>query len=153
VNLPFDLEVRREYDFLVIAKKKPVKYTKFCYKVKIPGTVNIKELGIKANFDLIEKTPALNFNSNSAVFMDYEEISFPLIVRNAIPGDRIQPFGMKGSKKLKSFFIDEKIPENRRKEIPLVVDQKSVLWIFGMRLSKRVKITDKTRNVVKAEIV
>jgi tRNA(Ile)-lysidine synthase len=153
LNLPFDLEVRREYDLLTISKKKPAKNSEFCYGIEIPGTVNIKELGIKTNFDLIDKTSALNFNSSRTAFMDYDEISFPLIIRNMKPGDRIQPFGMNGTKKIKSLFIDEKVPKNRRKEIPLLVDQKSVLWIMGMRLSERIRITDKTTSVVRIEIV
>ncbi|MBE9547553.1 MAG: tRNA lysidine(34) synthetase TilS [Proteobacteria bacterium] len=155
LNLPFDLEVRREYDLLVISKTKtPVgRNHEFHYTVEIPGTVNIKELGIKATFDLVDSVPTLNFDTDRTVFMDYENISFPLIIRNMKPGDRIQPFGMNGTKKVKSFFIDEKTPKNRRKEIPLLVDQKSVLWIMGMRLSERARITDKTTRVVKAEII
>lgn len=153
LNLPFDLEVRREYDLLTISKKKPAKNSEFYYDIEIPGTINIKELCIKTNFDLIDKTSALNFNSSRTAFMDYEKISFPLIIRNMKPGDRIQPFGMNGTKKIKSLFIDEKVPKNRRKEIPLLVDQKSVLWIMGMRLSERIRITDKTTSVVRIEIV
>lgn len=155
LNLPFDLEVRREYDLLVISKTKTPsgRNHEFHYTVEIPGKIDIKELGIKATFDLIDSAPTLNFDTGRTIFMDYENISFPLIIRNMKPGDRIQPFGMNGSKKVKSFFIDEKIPKNRRKEIPLLIDQKSVLWIMGMRLSERVRITDKTTKVVKAEIV
>jgi tRNA(Ile)-lysidine synthase len=84
--------------------------------------------------------------------MDYEKISFPLAIRNIRPGDRIQPFGMKGTKKINAFFIDQKMPENRRKKIPLLVDRKSVLWIMGIRLCERVRITDKTRKTLRVEI-
>lgn len=153
LNLPFYLEVRREYDLITISKKKPNKNSEFCYGVEIPGIVNIKELDIKLSFHLVDKVSSANFNESSTVFMDYDQISFPLIIRNVKSGDRIQPFGMNGTKKLKSFFIDEKIPKNRRREIPLLVDQKSVLWIMGMRLCERAKITDKTRSIVKVEIV
>ena len=151
LSLPFGMEVRREYDFLVISGRKLP--ARFYYNAEIPGRVDIKELGIKVNFDLMDIAPALNFDTSSTVFMDNEEIFFPVIIRNAMPGDRIQPLGMNGTKKLKSFFIDEKIPKNRRREIPLLVDQKSVLWIMGMRLSERVKITSKTRRVVKIDVV
>jgi tRNA(Ile)-lysidine synthase len=60
---------------------------------------------------------------------------------------------MKGTKKIKSFFIDEKIPINKRKRFPLLLDKESVIWIVGMRLSERVKITEKTRQILKVEIV
>lgn len=160
LNLPSGLEVRREYDQLQISKKQksgqasaPVgENGEFCYAVEIPGRVEIKELGIKADFDLVDKTTALNFDAAHSAFMDYEKISFPLAIRNIKPGDRIQPFGMKGTKKIMSFFIDQKIPENRRKKIPLLVDRKSVLWIMGIRLCERVRITDKTRKTLRVEI-
>ena len=153
LNLPFYLEVRREYDLIILSKKKPDTDSTFCYGVEIPGSVDIKELGITVQFHLIDNVPPINFNANSTVLMDYEQISFPLTIRNVKSGDRFQPFGMNGTKKLKSFFIDEKIPKNRRRKIPILADQKSVLWIMGTRLCERVKITDKTRKVVKVEIV
>ena len=43
-------------------------------------------------------------------YLDAEKVYMPLIIRNARPGDRFQPFGMKGEKKIKNFFIDEKVP-------------------------------------------
>ena len=77
----------------------------------------------------------------------------PLYVRSVREGDRIQPFGMEGTKKLSDIFIDRKIPKGKRKRIPLLADLKSVLWIPGIALSQRVKITDMTEKVVKAEII
>jgi tRNA(Ile)-lysidine synthase len=85
--------------------------------------------------------------------MDYENVSFPVVIRNRKPGDRIQPFGIKGRKKVSSIFIDEKVPMIQRKKIPLLVDQKSVLWILGMKLSNRVKITDATEKILRAKII
>ncbi len=153
LNLPSHLEVRREYDLITLSKKKPDTDSTFCYGVEIPGSVYIEELGITTQFHLIDNISPIKFNADSTIFMDYEQISFPLTIRNVKSGDRFQPFGMSGTKKLKSFFIDEKIPKNRRRKIPVLVDQKSVLWIMGIRLCEKVKITDKTRKVIKVEIV
>jgi len=60
---------------------------------------------------------------------------------------------MQGTKKIKSYFIDEKVPLSVRKNTLLLLDRESVIWIAGMRLSERVKITDKTRRILKVEIV
>jgi len=92
-------------------------------------------------------------NVKDAVFMDYDRISLPLVIRTVRPGDRIQPLGMRGMKKIKSVFIDEKIPRRHRKEIPLLLDQETALWLAGLRLSERVKITEKTRQILKVEFV
>lgn len=160
LDLPSGIEVKREYDQLRISKRQKGEQEfsdvsesgGFYHTVEIPGRVDIKESGIKADFDLIDKTPVIDFGAASCAFMDYEKISFPLIIRSIRTGDRIQPLGMKGTKKISAFLIDQKIQRNRRKRIPLLVDQESVLWIMGIRLSERARITGKTRKVVKIEI-
>jgi len=86
-------------------------------------------------------------------FMDYDTVVPPVIIRTIKPGDRIQPLGMQGEKKIKSYFIDEKVPIDVRKQTLLLLDQKSVIWIVGRRLSERVKISEETRRVLKVEIV
>jgi tRNA(Ile)-lysidine synthase len=68
------------------------------------------------------------------------------------PGDRINPLGLGGTKKLNEYFIDRKIAATRRREIPLLVDAESIVWIGGERISERVRITEKTRRVLKAGI-
>jgi len=54
---------------------------------------------------------------------------------------------------LKDFFIDHKIPQQKRNEIILLVDRQSVLWIEHMRLSDQVKITPKTKKFLELEII
>jgi len=82
-----------------------------------------------------------------------ERIAFPLVVRNVLPGDRIQPLGMKGTRKLKSVFIDEKIPREVRGRFPVVADGISVLWVPGVRLSERVRVGKGSKRILSAEIV
>ena len=85
-------------------------------------------------------------------FMDYERIVPPLTVRNVRPGDRMALLGMGGTKKIKSYFSDRKIPLCRRGEIPLLVDARSVVWIAGERICERVKVTAETKTVLKTEM-
>lgn len=165
VDLPFALTVRREYENIIISQKDgglpnaPKRYKQgeemedgFLYDVEMPGSVTVAETGARMNFEVLNVS-AGDIHSDNPVFMDYNAISFPLVVRNVQSGDRIQPLGMKGSKKIHTLFIDEKIPKPRRRSISLLADQKSVLWVPGVCLSDRVKITDATEKVVKAEII
>lgn len=85
-------------------------------------------------------------------FIDYDCLVLPLVLRNMRPGDRINPLGLSGTKKLKEYFIDRKIAAIRRSEIPLLVDAESIVWIAGERISERVRITETTRRVLKAGI-
>ncbi len=159
LNLPYHTVVRREYDFLVVStvgkldKNFIKERDQVFYKVTLPGSVNIAESGKTIIFDFVEPPVQIKSNRRDIVFMDYDKIILPLVIRTGKPGDRIQPLGMKGTKKIKSYFIDEKVPLNFRKDIPLLLDQEFVLWVAGMRMSERVKITEKTRMILKVEIV
>jgi tRNA(Ile)-lysidine synthase len=103
------------------------------------------------SFDFVER-PAVCFGDSRTVYMDHAGMMPPLMVRTPQPGDRIQPLGMSGMKKLKDYFIDRKIPVRLRGQIPLLVDSRSVIWVAGQVLSERVKITDKTTKVLRIEI-
>lgn len=79
--------------------------------------------------------------------VDGEKVVFPLTIRNRRPGDRIHPLGAGGSKKLKDFFIDLKIPRQYRHQIPLVVSATGeIIWVVGYRLDERFKISSTTKN-------
>lgn len=64
----------------------------------------------------------------------------PLYVRSWKAGDRFQPAGMKGTKKLQDFFVDQKIPKYSRKQIPVIVDdQDAIICIGNLRFSEKHK--------------
>ena len=163
VSLPFSITAARDYDMIHISRGRTDDSTRRCssrtqstraftYPVTIPGSVEISETGEEIRFSFV--TPEeVHFECGVQAFMDYDALMPPLSVRNMREGDRIQPLGMKGYKKLKALFIDEKIPWRKRKIIPLVADSHSVVWIPGVRLSERVRITDATERVVKVEII
>ena len=88
-------------------------------------------------------------NFPGVVLMDYQRLHFPLKLRTLRSGDRFQPLGMSGSKKLQDFFVDEKIPRSRRPCIPLLVSGEEIIWLAGHRLAESVKITPQTRCIFK----
>ncbi len=129
---------------------------KFQYEVEIPGSIFIRETGTTWRFDLLDKSKSCDHlltDERREVHLDYERISFPVQIRNRRAGDWIQPRGMAGRKKIKSLFIDEKIPRPQRNLTPLLVDTGSVLWVKGSRLSERVKVNTETKTILKIELV
>lgn len=84
---------------------------------------------------------------------DLDTFELPLTVRTRRPGDRFWPLGAGGEKKLKDFFIDEKIPRPRRDDWPLVCDSKHPVWVVGLRMDERSKITPNTRKAVRLSIL
>ncbi len=124
----------------------------FRLEVSIPGTVFIESLGLRIRFRKIRRLPSLAASKKKA-YLDVDRIAFPLVLRSVKPGDRIQPLGMKGTRKLKSVFIDDKIPRKVREDIPVLADGISVLWVPGIRLSERVRVGKDTKHIVSAEII
>ena len=94
-------------------------------------------------------------NSNRCVaYIDADAVEFPLRVRTRLDGDDFTPLGMTGTKKLKDFFVDEKVPARERDQIPLVVDAANrILWVAGMRLDDSFKLTQSTRTAVRLELI
>jgi tRNA(Ile)-lysidine synthase len=61
--------------------------------------------------------------------------------------------GVKGTQKLKEFFIDHKIPNFERPRIPLLISGEMIAWIVGYRIDERVKVTEKTQRILKVEVI
>jgi tRNA(Ile)-lysidine synthetase-like protein len=120
------------------------------YDVVVPGEVKIAETGRRMAFRYVGREEVFQSTGNTA-FMDCAGISFPLTVRSWLHGDRIEPLGMEGSKKVHDIFVDCKVPREDRKVVSLLTDRASVIWVAGLRLSRRVAITERTTGVLKVE--
>jgi len=127
----------------------------YSYPVEIPSVIHLTELNRTVSLRFIEGRPLRGemIGQPSAAFMDFDRICPPMTLRTMQPGDRINPIGMVGHKKLKDYFIDQKTPYQTRRMIPLLVDSRSVIWIAGQRISERVKVDENTKKVLKAEMI
>jgi len=156
VVLPFNIAVMREYDWLKFSLRKdrfiePIE--DISYTVSVPSHIHICELNTSMKFEIVERIESVSLTGSEVIYLDYEKIIPPLILRTVISGDRIQPSGMSGTKTLKKYFIDQKIPKSRRKKILVLADGESVIWIVGMRLSERVAVKKNSIKFLKVEIV
>ena len=82
-----------------------------------------------------------------AACFDREALGDSLLVRTWQPGDRLQPLGMEGAKKLQDFFVDGKVPRAWRHRIPLLVSERGILWVVGYRGAEWVRVRQDTRQV------
>ncbi len=173
LSLPFATEVFRDYDRIIFmesrkvrssrdmasylyetSKGKPEKGpTDYDYPINtLPTEVVIRETGARVRLSKIERGSD-DLTEQGFNLLDFDKIKFPVIIRHFRSGDRFQPLGMTGTKKLKSFFIDRKVPQEARKGIPLLADRKNILWIGGMAISESAKVTPATRICLKIEII
>lgn len=60
----------------------------------------------------------------------------PITVRTFQPGDRIEPMGMEGSRKLQDIFTDQKLPRTLRSAVPVVVCRGEIIWLPGYRTAR-----------------
>ena len=81
---------------------------------------------------------------------DCDKIKGNLVVRRPAPDDEIKFFG--GTKTVKKFFVDQKVPQEERRKALVLVDDETVLWIIGYRISEDYKLTDSTTNGLKISI-
>lgn len=114
------------------------------------STVASEEDNIRLTF---EDGSVKNLSQNSCIrWFDYDKIAENVMVRFKEEGDFlvISPEGDK--KKLKKYFVDSKIPSDKRGGIPLVASGNDVLWIIGYRTGEGARITKSTKKLLKMEI-
>ena len=86
--------------------------------------------------------------SSEVAQLDADKIQFPLILRHWRHGDRFHPLGMKGSKLLSDFFVDQKFTEYQKQNVWLLVSADGdILWVVGYRMDDRFKIVNDTKTV------
>ncbi|GAH22422.1 unnamed protein product, partial [marine sediment metagenome] len=163
IYLPDDIRAKKIYNKIIIYKKRISKNqideipTTWEYNILIPGKTEIKSLDIEVEIKILDSVDiksSLYFNRKKSKgkfleFIDYNKVKLPLKLRNRRSGDKFYPLKMKGLKKVKDFFIDNKIPKSHRDLIPILVDNEDqIVWIMGMRLDDRVKINSDTKKVL-----
>ena len=115
-------------------------------KVELQIDENEREcfLPIHLGFTITEN---FNIQNDSTIAMlDYDKLEFPLILRKWKKGDFFFPLGMKGKKKLSDFFIDNKISIPEKEQIWALCSTDEIIWVVGMRISERFKISEKTKK-------
>ncbi len=151
IHLPRDIVVEKGYQQLIFKMGKEEKAGDFCYSVSIPGDCLVPEAGLQIVFEIVDRSDPFDFDLDKKIqYMDAAVVQSPLYVRSIRPGDRFRPLGLGGSKKLKDFFIDEKIPREKRKTIPILAGNKEIVWVVGLRVDERFKVNRLTKQMLRA---
>jgi tRNA(Ile)-lysidine synthase len=149
IELPKGLKAYISYENLIICKNIENTDKKCYYKLKYNYNNYINEIDVNINVKLISggelSSVPKNFNT---VYIDADKVKYELIVRSREQGDIFSPIGMKGSKKLKDYFIDKKIPKEKRDQVMLLTDGNEIVWILGSLISEKYKITSNTQKVI-----
>ncbi len=99
----------------------------------------------------VEEYQAQPGRSPAVEFVDAGQIRGQLRLRSWQPGDRFIPLGMGKAKKVSDVFVDAKVPYHRRSLIPLLECETGIIWVCGVRLDERFRVTSNTKRVLKLE--
>ena len=111
----------------------------------LPGSVDLGHTGVLfAEF----VSPEDHEGDASSVVVDVGEAE-TLSVGPVVAGERMQPLGMQGTKKLSDLLIDAKVPRRDRPSVPVVRDGKRVVWLAGVRQSEEYRVGPGTLRAVR----
>ena len=83
---------------------------------------------------------------------DYDKIKDDVEIRNRQPEDYLIIDAQGRRKPLNRYFIDEKVPRDRRDALPLLVCGHHVMWIPGYRISAYYKVDETTENILEVQV-
>ncbi len=147
-DLPEGLRAIKQDDKLTIIRKANIKRKSEIRKNEISCELKItKKKFDREEFGMFRKT-----KTKYQEMIDADKIVGELNVRFALQGERFHPLGSPGHKKIGDFLTDVKAGVSARPAL-VVADEQSVVWLVGWRIDERVKITDKTKNVLILEII
>ena len=150
ISLPNEIICRIQYDSFQILKKGKTK--DFEYELPNEGSVHVAEADAMVSTRLLKKNDGHFCNDRFIKYFDYDKIGNGLVIRNRRNGDYICPNGMKGTKKLKDYFIDKKVPSDKRQEALIIAAGSEVLWLVGMRDTRNYKIDEATENIIEIRL-
>ncbi len=103
------------------------------------------------NTEFVERND-VHFSLSPVVeFVDADLAGEAFILRSWHPGDSFIPIGMKGHKKVSDFLVDSKIPIYQKNNVLVLASKAGIIWVCGLRVDDRFKITENTRRILKLE--
>ncbi len=122
----------------------------FRFSLSIPGEV-VSSLGwtVSAERATVGNGGDRAVYPRSWAVLDGAAVTPALVVRGWTPGDRFRPLGMAGTRKLQDFFVDRKVPRERRRQVPIVADAAGrIVWVAGHAIAEDFRVTPAASDVV-----
>lgn len=177
IELPYNLQAKRDTSGIWLERRKSTFYKKNCFNennkiemilfseeeravfqeainnnsLKFPflGEKSLpKQIGkIRWRLFFFEKNALIPKNGYTKWF-DYDKIATAALFRTRRAGDWFVLDASGRHKKLKQYFIDEKVPKEQRERMLLFADGSHIIWIAGGRISEEYKVRETTRVVL-----
>lgn len=163
ISLPYEMEAIHQYDKIVLRerKKRGNESNGFELEALVPGKLVIPGTDKSISFELVTVTDEnrkelenlyVNKKNDYTKWFDYDRIRNTILVRNRKTGDYFECNSDGSRKKLKKFFIDNKLPSEKRDGIVLLADGNHIMWIIGYRISEYYKVQNDTKKILKVKV-
>lgn len=152
LDLPKGLHAYRFADYILISQKEiKIEDVEYDYKIN-PGTDQyIEEINKTLSTRLINQNDFdRNSFKNGKQYLDFDKIKGHIRLRNRRQGDKIRLLG--GTKKVKDLFIGLKVPREERSFVPLVVNNDTIVSIYGYRINVDYKVDENTKRILEISI-
>lgn len=100
----------------------------------------------------VPKEDFVKLPSKEFEFFDFDRIPNQVNFRFWREGDRFIPLGMKSEIKVSDLFVNLKIPLHKKKQIPLMIGNDDIIWVCGVRINERYKVTPRTKHLLCGKI-
>jgi tRNA(Ile)-lysidine synthase len=145
VELSGGIKVFRERNYLkfittgAASENRPVKIHIGETKATPAGRISIRQSNRDSVF--------YSFNKNKE-YISADTVGSEFIIRRWKPGDSFYPLGMKNSKKVSDFLNEQKVESSDKKNHLILVNRNNVVWIIGLRIDERFKVTSSTKEIL-----
>lgn len=165
VDLPYEMHAKRNYEGIRLEKRrtyssgeeKKAEIMQECMsELNIPGEIILADRNLKVRCKILEKPKNLSIRDIPqkiyTKWFDYDIIKSSLYIRTRQAGDNIVIDEKGHQKKLKSWFVDEKIPKEVRDSQLLLAENNDILWVLGHRMSQAYQVKQSTKWILQIEV-
>ena len=165
LDLPYEMHAKRNYEGIRLEKQrtysfgeeKKAEIMQECMsELNIPGETILADRNLKLRCKILEKPKNLSIKDIPqkiyTKWFDYGIIKSSLYIRTRQAGDNIVIDEKGHQKKLKSWFVDEKIPKEVRDSQLLLAENNDILWVLGHRMSQAYQVKQSTKWILQIEV-
>ena len=165
LDLPYEMHAKRNYEGIRLEKqrtyssgeeKKAGIIQECMAELNIPGETILADRNLKLRCKILEKPKNLSIKDIPqkiyTKWFDYGIIKSSLYIRTRQAGDTIVIDEKGHQKKLKNWFVDEKIPKEVRDSQLLLAENNEILWVLGHRMSQAYQVKQSTKWILQIEV-
>ncbi len=139
----------KDRDYLLIVKNKPQNLNQYLIEESQTSVYS----PIILHMEILKDLQYVKIPKNKEVAMlDFDKLTFPLILRKWKKGDSFFPYGLQGEKKISEFYKNLKYSILDKENQWLLCSENDIIWVVGQRIDDRYKITKSTKTIYKIEL-